>query len=314
MKFTRAERKRAKLRLAITGVSGSGKTYGALRIATGMGGRIVVIDTEHESSSLYANEFEFDSSNLDRHTPQDYINAINAAVKAGYDTVIIDSLTHMWVWCKAEADRIAAKSPSKNIWAAYSSVTPQYEALMNCIVQSDIHIITTIRSKSENVMMQVNGKSVIKKIGLKTEMKNEAEFEFTTVIDIDHETNGATASKDRTHIFGKGENIPINEGIGELLMQWLMQGVSPYIDGDQLAILKDMLAQISNEAALGKINNAYPDFSKLRANEFDNAVGRMSTIINRLAEADEQRQLQEKRQLESQQVLETSQQPLQASA
>ena len=63
--FTKAERKKAKLRLGLTGASGSGKTYSALQIAKGMGGRIALIDTEHGSASLYSNDFDFDTLELD---------------------------------------------------------------------------------------------------------------------------------------------------------------------------------------------------------------------------------------------------------
>ena len=48
--FRKAERRKAKLRLAITGPAGSGKTYGALQIAQGLGGRIAMIDTENEAA------------------------------------------------------------------------------------------------------------------------------------------------------------------------------------------------------------------------------------------------------------------------
>jgi len=52
--FTKAARKRSKLRLAIASPAGGGKTTAALNIATGLGGRIAVIDTERGSASLYS--------------------------------------------------------------------------------------------------------------------------------------------------------------------------------------------------------------------------------------------------------------------
>ena len=60
--FQKAERKKARLRLALCGPAGSGKTYSALQIAKGLGGRIALIDTEHESGSLYADLCEFDTA------------------------------------------------------------------------------------------------------------------------------------------------------------------------------------------------------------------------------------------------------------
>lgn len=280
-RFTKAERKKVKLRLMVTGVSGSGKTYGALRIARGLGGRTAVIDTEHESSSLYANIFDFDSAPLHNHSPDDYIKAINDAVREGYDNVIIDSLTHMWVWCKDEADRLSIKSFGGNVWAAWSKVTPQYNALINCILQSDINIIVTVRSKSEHVVKQMpNGKTKIEKIGLKTEMKAEAEFEFTTVINIDHETNGATSDKDRTGIFSGNGIIAVDENIGVALNEWMAQGISPYIDDAQLQTLINMRNKITDQDALQKVHARLPDFSKIKASDYETVADELKVLID----------------------------------
>ena len=60
MEFRKAERRKAKLRLGITGTAGSGKTYGALLVAKGLGGKVVLIDTENGSGDLYATLFDYD--------------------------------------------------------------------------------------------------------------------------------------------------------------------------------------------------------------------------------------------------------------
>ena len=52
--FRKAERRKAKLRLGLTGPAGSGKTYGALLIAMGLGGKIALIDTENGSGDAPA--------------------------------------------------------------------------------------------------------------------------------------------------------------------------------------------------------------------------------------------------------------------
>ena len=46
MKFNRAKKSQAKLRLGLIGPSGSGKTYTALSLASGLGKKIAVVDTE----------------------------------------------------------------------------------------------------------------------------------------------------------------------------------------------------------------------------------------------------------------------------
>jgi KaiC/GvpD/RAD55 family RecA-like ATPase len=95
--FKKAERTKAKLKLAITGPSGSGKTMSALRLAKGIGGRIALIDTENESASLYSDRFEFDTLALSPpYTTDKYLEALKAAMDAQYDVVIIDSISHQW--------------------------------------------------------------------------------------------------------------------------------------------------------------------------------------------------------------------------
>ena len=74
MEIRKAERRKAKLRLGITGPAGSGKTYGALQVAFGIGGRIVLIDTENGSGDLYAGLGEYDVCTLEApYTVQKYL-------------------------------------------------------------------------------------------------------------------------------------------------------------------------------------------------------------------------------------------------
>lgn len=280
-RFTRAERKRAKLRLALAGVAGCGKTYSALRIATGMGGKIAVIDTENESASLYANDFEFASTNLNEHSPEAYIAAIQDAIKEGFDIVIIDSLSHVWDFCKAEVDRVAEKTFKANAWAAWSKVTPRYNALIQCIVQSDIHVIATMRAKTETAQVEVNGKKKIVKLGMKVEMRDGIEYEFTTVVDIDHSTNGASVSKDRTQVLKGSENMMLDENIGKAMMDWLMEGVEVvYVNPEQLKTLSNMRAQITDKRAAAKVDREIPNLSRVLNKNYESVADRLKKVID----------------------------------
>ena len=94
--FVPAAKTQGKARVALAGPSGSGKTYTALATARGLAGedgRIAVIDTEHGSASKYADRFRFDVLCLDTFAPMVYVQAINAAEAAGYDVIVIDSLS-----------------------------------------------------------------------------------------------------------------------------------------------------------------------------------------------------------------------------
>ena len=125
--FQKAERKKARLRLALCGPAGSGKTYSALLIAQGLGGRIALIDTEHESGSLYADLCEFDTASLTPpYTPEKYKNAIQAAEQAGYSVLIIDSFSHAWAGeggLLDMHDKAAAAMRSGNSFTAWREIT-----------------------------------------------------------------------------------------------------------------------------------------------------------------------------------------------
>ncbi|MBQ0530463.1 ATP-binding protein [Providencia rettgeri] len=229
MKFAKALRKKAKLRLALTGPSGSGKTYGALEITKGLGGKTAVIDTEKGSASLYSDRFNFDVLELDPpFTPERFIEAIGAAQEAGYDNLIIDSITHEWSGsggCLELLDGLAKAKYRGNTWSAWSEITPRHNAFLDAILRSDLHIIATMRSKTETAQVDKgNGKKGVDKLGMKSEQRDGVEYEFTTVLDLNHETHTAMASKDRTGLFSNAEVTQLNELTGKKLMDWLNDG------------------------------------------------------------------------------------------
>ncbi|WP_294636586.1 ATP-binding protein [uncultured Aquabacterium sp.] len=239
MQFTKAVRKKAKLRLALTGPSGSGKTYGALMIAQGLGGKIAVIDTEHGSASLYSDLCEFDTLELTApYSPERYIEAIKAAERAGYDTLIIDSTTHEWSGsggCLEINEQTAQAKFRGNTWSAWNETTPRHRRFIDAMLQSKMHIIATGRSKTETSQEDAgNGKKKVVKLGMKTEQRDGFEYEFTVVLDLVHDGHYALASKDRTNLFGSTP-FRISDQTGKDLSAWLesgadMQPVAPWYE------------------------------------------------------------------------------------
>ncbi|MGH8652701.1 MAG: AAA family ATPase [Gammaproteobacteria bacterium] len=154
MAFKRAERKKTKLRLAICGPSGSGKTYSALLIAQGLApeGKIALLDTEHGSGELYSQILSYDVAALNPpFTPERYIALIGEAEHAGYDALIIDSLSHAWAGeggILDMHDKATAASRSANSFMAWREVTPQHNALVETMLSADLHLIATMRTKT----------------------------------------------------------------------------------------------------------------------------------------------------------------------
>ena len=225
--FKRAERKKAKLRLALCAPSGAGKTYSALLIAQGLGGRIAMIDTERGSGELYSNLCEYDVCQLQPpYSPKKYIEAIHEAERAGYTTIIVDSLTHAWAGQGGLLEEVDKRKGKGNDFTAWRDITPQHNALVDAMLQSPCHIIATMRTKTayEVVKDERTGKTKPVKVGLAPVQRDGLEYEFTVVLDIDVDKHVASASKDRTSLFDGEVFVPTVE-TGQTILQWLESGV-----------------------------------------------------------------------------------------
>ena len=257
--FKKAERKRSKLRLALCGPSGSGKTYSALQMAFGMGGKVALIDTENGSASLYSHLGEFDVCEIaPPFTVQKYIEAIKGAEQAGYDVLVVDSLTHAWAGqggLLEEVDKRAASSSSKNSYAAWRDVTPMHNRLVDTILQSNLHMIVTMRSKTAYEMEKgVNGKVAPVKKGMAPIQRDGLEYEFTVVLDLDNQKHVAEAGKDRTGLFDGKVFVPTQE-TGKELIEWLDSGSEPSINQnqkDQIVFLAKKLGMVETMPAVIK--------------------------------------------------------------
>lgn len=97
--FRKAIREDVNLLIGLVSPSGGGKTYSALRMASGMseGKPFAFIDTEAGRGKHYADQFNFDYAELaPPFTPLRYTEAILAAEQAGYKVAVVDSMSHEW--------------------------------------------------------------------------------------------------------------------------------------------------------------------------------------------------------------------------
>ena len=235
LQIRKATRRKAKLRLALLGPSGSGKTMSALRLAFGIGGKVGVIDTENGSADLYAEIGDYDVITLDKpYTVGKYREAIAAFEDAGYATIIVDSLSHAWSGAGGLLDKqgqLAAR-PGANSYAVWREITPEHNALVEALLSSPCHVITTMRVKQEYVLEEnERGKKVPRKVGLQPVQRDGMEYEFTCVMDVDID-HRATATKDRTTLFADWRDT-ITEATGRLLQGWLDSGAEPFNVADQ---------------------------------------------------------------------------------
>lgn len=226
--FVKAERKQTKLKLAMTGPAGSGKTFSALLLAKGLGKTIAVVDTENGSACLYSDKFAFDVVTMNPpFTVEKYLMAIQAAVEAKYDVIILDSITHAWAGeggLLEQKEQLDARGKG-NSYTNWASITKKHEEFKGAMLHAPIHLIATMRSKQDYAQVEENGKKTVKKLGLAPIQRDGMEYEFTVVFDVamNHE---AEASKDRTGLF-TDKIFKVTEDTGKQLKVWLDTGAMP---------------------------------------------------------------------------------------
>jgi len=228
MEFKKAIKTKSRLRLAIDGVSGSGKTFTALAIASGMGGPVALIDSEHGSASLYADRFEFDTVDLMEFQIENYIEALNAAAEAKYPIVIVDSTSHAWDALVERVDRIANSMTGGNTsFRAWAQGTPLQKQLIEALLNYPGHVIVTCRSKTEySIDKDDKGKTTINKVGTAAVQRAGFEYEFTMAMTMDSSHIGRV-TKDRTGKFQDKFITKPGKDFGQQLIAWLNEGAAP---------------------------------------------------------------------------------------
>ncbi|WP_242962510.1 AAA family ATPase [Gemmiger sp. An50] len=238
--FKPAHRQKAKLRMALAGVSGGGKTLGALYIAYGITGdwsRVALIDTERERARLYAERSDlpyptgsFLHATLDPpYSVERYKMYVQAAAQAvgPQGVVIIDSLSPAWNNEGGVLDykeQVAAQR-GKNSYTAWNEAGQLQNSLVNTILSVPCHTIATLRVKTEYALeTNDRGKQQPVKLGLAPVQRDDMEYEFDIVLNIGRD-HTATASKDVTFLDQFGQVI--TPELGERLIGWLDQGQDP---------------------------------------------------------------------------------------
>lgn len=224
--ITKAKKEQICVKVLVSGPSGSGKSYSALRLATGIAGRvgegtkIGYIGTEGMRDKLYANEFDYDLISLEEYSPDYYIAAIDAFLDAGYKVIIIDSMTHLWNWVQDQV-QLQTKDNTFQAWGKYKK---ENKKIIEKILLAPAHIIVTARGKDEYVLeANSRGKMAPKKVGVGAQQDKDIEYEYMVTWMIDQDTHLAEAVKDNTHIF-EGKIQVLDEKSGEALYDWANDG------------------------------------------------------------------------------------------
>ena len=259
MNLRQSSKKQAKIKLALQGCAGSGKTYSALLLAHGLCNdwtKIAVIDSENGSADLYAHLGTYNVLNLSENfTPETYIEAIKVCEDAGIEVIIIESISQCWDYLLEYHANLQGNS-----FTNWQKVTPRINAFMQKILQSRSHVICTMRCKQDYVLSEKNGKMVPEKVGLKAVMRDGIDYEFTIVFDINMK-HQAIASKDRTALFVNKPEFIITPTTGQAILDWCNEGVN-------IEMIKSKINQAKTIEELTSIYHAYPEWNIQLSSDF----------------------------------------------
>lgn len=267
----KAKREKIYTKLALLAPSGGGKTYGALRLATGMAeeieketgkkARILMGNTESKRGLYYADEFDYDIVDVEApHNPEKYVELIEFAVSEGYDILIIDSSSHEW---EGKGGCLELQQQAGGTYQSWAKVTPRHNKFINAIADSPIHIIATMRGKDQYEMSKdERGRTSVQKLGVGAKQRDGFEYEFTCTFLIDQKTNTAEVQKDNTHIFDREGPTILTENHGRKIIQWANsgEGYTPVVrkpdEDESTEDIKDIKSQIVDRCkALGGTTN-----------------------------------------------------------
>lgn len=216
-----AVRPEMKGRMILSGAPGAGKTYTALQIASVLGSRTLVIDTEKESALTYADDFTFEHL---RWEPPFGPGELGATIGdcGGYDTVIVDSLSHFWQKQGGTLDVAGGK------FTGWAEARPLQEAMVEAFLSAPCHMVLCVRSKVKHTQEQdERGKHVVRKLGVGTIQDDTLEYEVNVAFDLslDHTL---TVAKSRTTALPVGRTYrPAQvEAMASTYAEWLASGAT----------------------------------------------------------------------------------------
>lgn len=226
--FTPATKRQRRARVFLTGPSGSGKTWTALTWARVLGEKIAAIDTEHGTMLAYADDFTFDHLALDPpFTVDRYIAALTAAADAGYDVLVIDSLSHAWAGKGGLLEMVDnyGRQHRGDTFGAWRDVTPKHVEFIEALLSFPGHLLCTARAKVDYQMQQNDrGKWEPVKMGLAPVQRDGLDYEFDVVAEMAVPDNVLRVTKTRCSALADFGQVKPDETLAATLRDWLSDG------------------------------------------------------------------------------------------
>lgn len=252
-----AVRERVPLLVGLMGSSGAGKTFSALRLASGIksavGGDIYVIDTEARRALHYADQFKFKHMQFDPpHGSLDYLAAIEQCVKAGAGVIVVDSMSHehsgvggMIEFQEQELDRLAGNDFAKRErvkMLAWQKPKAARRRLIDRLLQFNANFVFCFRAKQTVKPMVVtkDGKSKTEIVPMGFMPIAGDEFLFEQTVNCLLLPNSGGVPTWQSENIGErqmmklpaqfktifADHKPLDESIGKQLAEWARGGES----------------------------------------------------------------------------------------
>ena len=276
MQLRQSERRKAKIKMALQGSAGSGKTYSSLLIAQGLLNgdlsKVAVIDTENGSADLYAHLGNYNVLPLKPpFSPQKFVEAIDICEKAGMEVIILDSISHCWDFLLDYHSSLAGNS-----FTNWAKIKPLEKLFVDKILQCDAHVIATMRTKQDYVLNQKDGKFVPEKVGLKAVQRDGLDYEFTLVFDVDIK-HFAVSSKDRTEIFMDKPEFKITTETGKKILDWCNSGT--VVEPTKVLSKTELLQEIQKCNTVAELLVLYKEYPMYQDDLRADFEAKKSTII-----------------------------------
>ncbi|WP_061138706.1 AAA family ATPase, partial [Caballeronia fortuita] len=194
IKFELAEREGARIVIGLAGVSGSGKTRTGLELGHGLvrgdTSKIGFVCTENRRGRLFARVLKDADGNVKKFfihdlyapfSPQRYIDVIEGAANAGFEVLIIDSISHEWEGTGG-CEEIANPPGSNLKISKWNDAKAEHKRFMNALLSSPMHIIACMRAREKTKMERVNGKTEYVPQGIQPICEKNFPFELTVSI------------------------------------------------------------------------------------------------------------------------------------
>lgn len=261
MQLQPAQRKNVKIKIGLQGPSGSGKTMSALLLSFGITSdwsKVAVIDTENHSAELYSHLGKYNVLPLPPpFTPERYQEAIQVCIRSGMECIILDSISAEW-----QSILDAHSNLTGNSYTNWSKFTPRHQLFLDAVIQANVHIICTLRSKQDYVLVEKNGKQVPEKVGMKPIQREGIDYELTLVFELSIK-HFAVATKDRTGLFMGQPEFILSSETGKSILTWCNEGIAPEVD------MKNQILGCTDVSSLRELYENHPLYQKSLLNEFN---------------------------------------------